>query len=43
VVGNILDKKVLEKLISGCDVAYHLAAKIAIDNKDREETGVPPH
>jgi len=35
VVGNILNKKVLEELISGCDVVYHLAAKIAIDNKDR--------
>jgi len=36
VVGNILDKSVLEELISGCDVVYHLAAKIAIDNKDRD-------
>jgi len=36
VVGNILDKQVLQQLISGCDVVYHLAAKIAIDNKDRD-------
>ncbi len=36
VVGNILDKKVLQELIAGCDVVYHLAAKIAIDNKDRD-------
>jgi dihydroflavonol-4-reductase len=36
VVGNILDKHVLQQLISGCDVVYHLAAKIAIDNKDRD-------
>jgi dihydroflavonol-4-reductase len=37
VVGNILDKRVLLELISGCDVVYHLAAKIAIDNKERDE------
>jgi dihydroflavonol-4-reductase len=36
VVGSILDKKVLEELISGCDVVYHLAAKITIDNKERD-------
>jgi dihydroflavonol-4-reductase len=36
VVGSILDKKVLEELISGCDIVYHLAAKISIDNKHRD-------
>lgn len=37
VVGNILDKKVLKELISGCDIVYHLAAKISIDNKHRDD------
>ena len=36
VKGNILDVESLKKLCEGVDVVFHLAAKIALDNRDTE-------
>jgi dihydroflavonol-4-reductase len=35
--GNVLDRNSLNKLITGAEVVFHLAAKISIDNRNKEE------
>jgi dihydroflavonol-4-reductase len=35
--GNLLDTESLKKLCEGVDVVFHLAAKIALDNRQRDE------
>jgi len=35
--GNLLDKDSLNKLCEGVDVVFHLAARIVLDNRHREE------
>jgi dihydroflavonol-4-reductase len=35
--GDILNPKALDKMIKGVDRVYHLAAKIALDNRSKEE------
>ncbi len=37
VKGDICDPKALDQLLEGADVVYHLAARISINNKNREE------